>query len=127
MPLLDDDGSTHHETMGNHHESDWGSLHHTSGRRAHLGHREELLGLFAQALVATRQYLQAMGARVAPSKSYNFANAKQTTRWLQETWWSNIEANIEVVKDFRYLGAHLTSGSHEPHHLEEMGQGIAAT
>ena len=45
------------------------------------------------------------------SKSYNFASTKRTSTSLENTWWVSIEANIEVVKDFRYLGAHSTSGT----------------
>ena len=32
--------------------------------------------------------------------------------WLNNTWWEGIQSEIEVVENFRYLGAHLTtSGS----------------
>ena len=57
----------------------------------------------------TRKYLHTMGAKVAPDKSYNTASTQEARKWL-ETWWEGIQAKIEVVKDFRYLGAHLTSG-----------------
>ena len=66
--------------------------------------------MFAKALDATRWYLQAMGAKVAPSRSYNFATNRKATRWLNRTWWNDIGSKIEVVKDSRYLGAHLTTG-----------------
>ena len=64
---------------------------------------------FAAALEATHGYLQAMGAKIAPSKSYNFASAKEGKKWLRETWWSHIQGHIEVVDDFRYLGWHLST------------------
>ena len=44
-----------------------------------------------------------------PSKSDNFACNKKATLWLDRTLWEHIQAKIEVVKDFRYLGAHLTT------------------
>ena len=67
--------------------------------------------MFAKALDATRKYLQAMGAKVASSKSYNFASNQKTARLRNRTWWKHIDAKIEVVKDFRYLRAHLTTKS----------------
>lgn len=33
----------------------------------------------------------------------------ESHKWLAETWWTHINANIDVTKDFRYLGAHLTT------------------
>ena len=36
-----------------------------------------MVGYFAKALNCTHKYLQAMGARVAPTKSFNFTNRKQ--------------------------------------------------
>ena len=68
-----------------------------------------MIRAFAAALEATHEYLQAMGARVAPSKSYNFASVKEGRKWLRETWWSCIQGHIEVVDDFRYLGVHLST------------------
>ena len=49
----------------------------TAGRR--------MIGRFAQALNRTHAYLQAMGAKVAPSRSYNFASSQKTTTWLSST------------------------------------------
>ena len=54
-------------------------------------------------------FLHTMGAKVAPDKSYNFASTKEGKAWLKDTWWSGIRSKIEVVDDFRYLGAHLTT------------------
>ena len=64
----------------------------------------------AKAINKTRAFLHDLGARVAPDKSYNFASTAGANKWLADTWWEGIRAKIEVVKDFRYLGAHLTSG-----------------
>lgn len=64
---------------------------------------------FAAALDTTHAYLQAMGAKVAPSKGYNFASTKDGRKWLKETWWEHIADHIEVVDDFRYLGVRLST------------------
>lgn len=68
-----------------------------------------MLSKFAAALNATHGYLHAMGAKIAPAKSYNFASTKAAAVWLAETWWEHIQAAIQVVKDFRYLGVHLAT------------------
>ena len=70
-----------------------------------------MIGYFARALNCTHKYLQAMGARVAPAKSFNFTNRQKAKVWLERTRWEHIKTKIEVVEDFRYLGAHLTTGS----------------
>jgi len=64
----------------------------------------------AKAIDKTHAFLHDLGARVAPDKSYNFASTVAANKWLADTWWEGIGAKIEVVKDFRYLGAHLSSG-----------------
>ena len=51
-----------------------------------------------------------MGAKVAPSKCFNFATTPTARKWLEDTWWHNLGAKIPVVKDFRYLGAHINTG-----------------
>ena len=63
----------------------------------------------ADAIDKTHEFLHIMGSKVAPDKSYNFASTKEAKVWLQDTWWSGINSKIEVVDDFRYLGAHLTT------------------
>ena len=68
-----------------------------------------MVGQLAKALNTTHEYLNDMGAKVAPSKSYNFASDSKAAKWLQATTWDHIEAKIDVVTDFRYLGAHLTT------------------
>ena len=70
---------------------------------------ENMLGQFAKALNATHDFLQQMGAKVAPNKSYNFASGRKAANWLRQTTWDFIGATIEVVIDLRYLGAHLTT------------------
>ena len=46
---------------------------------------------------------------MAPSKSYNFASHPKVKRWISKIKWDHIEENIDVVTDFRYLGAHITT------------------
>ena len=48
-----------------------------------LAHGDTMFDRFANGLNNTHKYLQAMGARVAPDKSFNFASNKTTTTWLQ--------------------------------------------
>jgi hypothetical protein len=52
-----------------------------------------------------------MGSEIAPNTSFNFSNTTKARRWLHETWWPHIDSHIDVVNDFRYLGAHLSAGS----------------
>ena len=68
-----------------------------------------MLRQYTKALDQTHQYLQDMGAKVAPAKSYNFASTEVGRKWLSETWWKKINSSIEVVKDLRYLGGHLST------------------
>ena len=63
-----------------------------------------MVGQLAKALNTTHEYLNDMGATVAPSRSYNFASDSKAAKWLQATTWDHIEAKIDVVTDFRYLG-----------------------
>ena len=63
----------------------------------------------AVAIDKTHAYLHAMGAKVAPDKSYNFASLKVARDWFRDTWWQGISSKIEVVEDLRYLGARLNT------------------
>ena len=65
----------------------------------------------ATAIDTTHEYLHNMGAKVAPDKSYNFSNRSEASDWLAKTWWQHIDDAIEVVTDFRYLGAHISARS----------------
>ena len=49
------------------------------------------------------------GARIAPDTSYNFAFTGPAAKWLAVTHCGEIGANIPVVRDFRYLGAHINT------------------
>ena len=63
----------------------------------------------ARAVDETHAYLHDLGARVAPAKCFNFASTGSARRWLEDTWWKGIASKIPVVKDFRYLGAHVNT------------------
>ena len=60
-----------------------------------------MLSIFANVLHATHQFLRSMGSKVAPQKSYNFASSKTARDWLEQTWWVEIGAYIQVVRDLR--------------------------
>ena len=47
---------------------------------------KHMLRKYAKALDYTHQYLQDMGSKVAPAKSYNFASTDGGRKWLKETW-----------------------------------------
>ena len=74
-----------------------------------IGTGIKMLANFAGALNATHKYLHSMGAKVAPDNSYDFASNVIAKRWLNETIWEHIDSGIQVITDFRYLGAHLTT------------------
>ena len=68
-----------------------------------------MVGHFTNALNATHDYLNRMGARVAPDKSHNFASHPKAKAWLSEMEWKHIKQRIQVETDFRYLGANITT------------------
>ena len=74
-----------------------------------LAEGSRMLANVAQGLNETHEYLKDLGARVAPGKSYNFASNKKAASWLRKTTWKFIGTTIDVVTDFRYLGAHVTT------------------
>lgn len=74
-----------------------------------LAQGQHMLGQFAKALHTTHDFLQQMGAKVAPNKSFSFVSGRTAAVWLRQTTWDYIDATIEVVTDLRYLGAHLTT------------------
>ena len=59
-----------------------------------------MLHNFAKALNQTHDYLQQMGAKIAPDKSFNFASCSKAQKWLTETLWTHIKTRIEVTRDF---------------------------
>ena len=63
-----------------------------------------MIGKLAQTLNRNHAYLNSMGSKVAPAKSYNFASTAKAKKCLEETTWKHIGTKIEVIKDIRYLG-----------------------
>ena len=80
-----------------------------------------MLKKLARALNATHRFCQDMGAKIAPTKSLNFATTLVARRWLEQSWWKEIQAAIPVVGDFRYLGAHVNTGGGGKTALETSG------
>ena len=70
---------------------------------------EGMLHRFGRALQLTHTYMDDAGAKVAPDKSYNFASNETAAEWLRKTTWATIKSKIKVVRDFRYVGAHLNT------------------
>ena len=69
----------------------------------------QMIGNLARGINETHEYLNHMRAKVAPAKSYNFASATKAVNWLKETTWKHIGTTIDVIADFRYLEAHITT------------------
>ena len=67
----------------------------------------DMLCNFPETLESTHCYLHDMGAKVAPSKSLNFASSKVGREWLAETTWIEINDKIRVVEGLRYFGGAL--------------------
>ena len=74
-----------------------------------IAHWGRITDRFTPALDITHAYSQSMGARVAADNGYNAASNKPARGWLKATWWNHIKQGIEVVKDFAYLGSHLSA------------------
>ena len=68
----------------------------------------DMLASFANGMHATHLYIRAMGAKLAPSKSYNFASTLKARKWLATTRWPSIPGPVAILNDFRYLGAHIS-------------------
>lgn len=80
-----------------------------------IAKRWKMLSTIAHALTQTRVYLQSMGGRIASNKSFSFASTTPARAWPQSTWWEKVQASISVVKDFRCLGAHLSTQNVKRH------------
>ena len=55
----------------------------------------------------THGYVQDIGGRIAPSKSYTFSTHPTARQWLRDHIWQRLDAIIQVVLHARDLGAHL--------------------
>ena len=68
-------------------------------------HRE----VFKEAYDETHRYLQAMGAAVAPEKSFTFSTERATRLALVGRIWQELGKPIQVVQHVRDLGSHLNT------------------
>ena len=69
---------------------------------------------FQLALDETHLYLQLMGAKVAPAKSYIFTSSTTTAGWLSSHKWQHlpiIMQTIKVLTNIRDLGANISTGA----------------
>ena len=64
---------------------------------------------FVDALNATHRYLEDIGAKMAPYKSFNFASSDSVRVMLSQHVWTSFDKIITVVKFFRYLGASISA------------------
>ena len=58
-----------------------------------------MLSAAAEAISATHKYLAALGAKVAPDKSFNFATTAKGRKWLSETWWEEERGEVRRNED----------------------------
>ena len=49
--------------------------------------------------------------KIAVEKSYNFSTNPEAKRWLKEVTWPTTAGKIQVVDDFKYLGAQVSMGT----------------
>ena len=85
--------------------------------------------VFAAALKKTHTYLHDMGAKNAPAKSFNYGSTAEARQWLRDTLWSEISSAIEVVEDYRYLGAHISTDGrgHDATWVDRVAKAVATT
>lgn len=72
-----------------------------------LAQGEGHVDLFQTAFDETSDYLQSMGAKLAPDKSWTSSTSKATRKFLLAHTWVNFGRRIGVITDTRDLGAHL--------------------
>ena len=63
---------------------------------------ENMLGQFAKALNSTHDFLQQMGAKVAPNKSYNLASGRKAATWLRQTTWDHHSGHAQAAHKTRH-------------------------
>ena len=63
---------------------------------------------FSSSLRDTHIFLKDIGDVVSPTKNFNFASTPEDREWLGSTFWETIQAPIQVVQQFRYLGAAIS-------------------
>ena len=65
------------------------------------------LRLFQLAFDKTHEHLEAMGARIAPTKPIVFSPNKTASNWLEDYKWRRTGTTIKVISNCRDAGAHL--------------------
>lgn len=108
MPILYHDGSFDHVTLHQHHASSGAYMCHPRGRRAHHRKGKTDDRTLCERLDAYQRIPPSHGSE---NNSFNFASTVKAATWLRNSMCGDLGERIEVVKDFRYLGAHLTSGN----------------
>ena len=74
-----------------------------------LGIGEGHIGAFHVAFNNTLEYMQDMGAKISPTKSYIFSNDASIRKWFSTFRWKALGVVIPVVLHLRDLGAHLNT------------------
>ena len=69
------------------------------------------LGTIVKGIEATFQYLNDIGAKAAPAKSYAFSSSATAREWLRTHKWKAINATIETIIHCRDLGSHINTGN----------------
>ena len=59
----------------------------------------------------TDKHMEAMGARIAPTKSVTFASTSTSREWLREHRWRRLGKKVPVQTDMKDLGAHLNTAT----------------
>ena len=67
--------------------------------------------LFKEAYLATFEYMQLIGARMAPAKCHTLSSNEVTRARLRAYLWQPINAYIPVAVHMRDLGGHLSVGA----------------
>lgn len=67
---------------------------------------------FAQACDGTHRYLQNMGAKLAPRKSWTSSTDKEAGRKLAGHTWMNLGQHIRVITNTKDLAAHINLAAH---------------
>ena len=57
---------------------------------------------FVNGCDATHQYIQDMGAKAAPKKSFAFSTDNSKRKWLKQHFWIKLQSKIEVKLNFLF-------------------------
>ena len=81
---------------------------------------------FTQGYTATLQYIEDIGGRTAPEKSYIVSTSEAARTWFKGFIWPVVKQKVAVVLHIRDLGAHLHTGAvhHSPTLTSRLYQAI---